>query len=383
MTPKLIGDVCEVIAGQSPKSSFYNKDGDGLPFYQGKKEFSDKYIGKPTTWTTKVTKEAFKDDILMSVRAPVGPVNYATEHMCIGRGLAAIRAGKEIDKEYLFYFLIHHENQIVGNIGAVFNSINKKQIENLEILLPETLKEQKQIVSTLDKAFKQIDQAKANLEQNLHNAKELFQSKLNEVFSQRGEGWVEKRLNEITTKLGDGLHGTPKYTEDGEYYFINGNNLDNGKIIFKDKTKRVSVAEYEKYKKPLNNRTVFVSINGTLGNVAFYNNEKIMLGKSACYFNLIEEVDKEFIKYFIQNPSLYKYLHTSATGATIKNVSLKTMRGLKINLPSLKKQNEIVKELDKFSTLSNELQNHYQQKLNNLEELKKSILQKAFRGELT
>jgi type I restriction enzyme S subunit len=89
---KKLGEVCEVIAGQSPEGRYYNNKEEGLPFYQGKKEFTKKYIGKPKKWTTKVTKEALKDDILISVRAPVGPINYSTQKICIGRGLAAIRA---------------------------------------------------------------------------------------------------------------------------------------------------------------------------------------------------------------------------------------------------------------------------------------------------
>ncbi len=88
---KMLGDLADVIAGQSPEGSFYNSSGDGLAFYQGKKDFGDKFIGRPTTWTTRVTKVALEGDVLMSVRAPVGPVNFATEKACIGRGLAAIR----------------------------------------------------------------------------------------------------------------------------------------------------------------------------------------------------------------------------------------------------------------------------------------------------
>ncbi|MCK9327896.1 MAG: restriction endonuclease subunit S, partial [Bacteroidales bacterium] len=127
---KTIGDVCIVIAGQSPEGKYYNKEGKGLPFYQGKKEFRERIIGKPTTWTSFVTKEAEAGDILMSVRAPVGPTNFASEKICIGRGLAAIRAGIDIDKDYLFYFFQKFEDELVGNAGAVFNSINKKQIES-------------------------------------------------------------------------------------------------------------------------------------------------------------------------------------------------------------------------------------------------------------
>ena len=135
---KKLGDVCEVIAGQSPKSQFYNEDKVGLPFYQGKKEFQKKYIGEPTKWTSKITKEALEDDILMSVRAPVGPVNFSTQKCCIGRGLAAIRSSELIDKDYCFYYLQSKEDELIGNSGAVFNSINKTQIGNIPIPIPPT-----------------------------------------------------------------------------------------------------------------------------------------------------------------------------------------------------------------------------------------------------
>ena len=138
--------------------------------------------------------------------------------------------------------------------------------------------------------------------------------------------WKECTLEQISTILGDGLHGTPKYSTNGEYAFINGNNLSNGKIIIKSDTKRVDRSEYEKYKKDLNDRTLLVSINGTLGNVAEYNWEKIILGKSACYFNIKENVNKNFIKYILLSKTFQNFLHNQATGTTIKNISLKQMR---------------------------------------------------------
>ena len=199
---KRLGDVCEVIAGQSPQGKYYNDNADGLPFYQGKKEFGEKYIGEPVKWTTKVTKEAIENDILMSVRAPVGPINFSTQKICIGRGLASIRAGRLIDREFLFNFLLKHENEIVGNTGAVFNSINKTQIGEIRILLPP-LSEQKRIVSILDKALAEIEKVKSNAQQNLKNAKELFESYLQGVFDTStssvtgGEGWEEKLLGDI------------------------------------------------------------------------------------------------------------------------------------------------------------------------------------------
>jgi type I restriction enzyme S subunit len=158
-------------------------------------------------------------------------------------------------------------------------------------------------------------------------------------------GWSEVILEDITTKLGDGLHGTPKYKEDGDYHFINGNNLVNGHIIFNNKTKRVDKLQFHKYKKNLTDRTILVSINGTIGNVAFYNNEKVVLGKSACYFNLNDEIDKGFVRYILQSRIFQSYIESFSTGTTIMNVSLKTMREFAFKLPALQTQKAIAKIL--------------------------------------
>ena len=161
-----LGDYCKVIAGQSPEGKYYNDMGDGLPFYQGKKEFGDRYIGAPKKWTSKITKEAKAGDILMSVRALVGPINYSTQDIFIGRGLAAIRPAEELDKDFLFYYLLSKQNEITGNEGAVFASINKSQIEALSFTYV-VLEEQKRIVAILDQAFADIELARAKTEPNL------------------------------------------------------------------------------------------------------------------------------------------------------------------------------------------------------------------------
>lgn len=157
--------------------------------------------------------------------------------------------------------------------------------------------------------------------------------------------WKECTLAEITSILGDGLHGTPNYDKNGEYFFINGNNLSNGKIIIKSDTKRADLSEYTKYKKNLNDRTILVSINGTLGNIALYNNEKCILGKSACYFNVNDDVDKYFIKYVVTNKDFQEYIRNFATGTTIPNMSLKTMREYSFLLPPLVEQKAIAEVL--------------------------------------
>lgn len=150
--------------------------------------------------------------------------------------------------------------------------------------------------------------------------------------------WKQVTLSDVVDILGDGIHGTPKYSVDGEYAFINGNNLVDGQIQVKDSTKRVDSAEYFKHKKPLSDRTIFVSINGTLGNIAVYRGEKVILGKSACYFNVSKDVCKDYIRFVVMSSDFQNYLQNQATGTTIKNVSLKQMREYPFLLPPLEVQ---------------------------------------------
>lgn len=171
--------------------------------------------------------------------------------------------------------------------------------------------------------------------------------------------WKEVTLGEVSSKIGDGLHGTPKYDDEGSYFFINGNNLNCGKIIIKDDTKRVGIEEFVKNQKELNEQTILVSINGTIGNVAKYNNEPCILGKSACYINVIKEVDKEFIYYILTSANFKRNITNEATGTTIKNVSLKQMREYKFNIPcNLADQRRIasiLSSLDRKIELNNKI----------------------------
>lgn len=154
--------------------------------------------------------------------------------------------------------------------------------------------------------------------------------------------WKTYKLGDIVSKLGDGLHGTPKYDENGNYYFVNGSNLINGNIEISQTTKRVNEQEYIKHKKELNDRTVLLGINGTIGNVALYSNEKCILGKSVAYINVDEKFDKHFIKYILINDDFQNYIRTNATGTTIKNVGLGLLRQYEVSIPeSLEEQKKI------------------------------------------
>ena len=198
--------------------------------------------------------------------------------------------------------------------------------------------------------------------------------------------WNWARLSNITSILGDGIHGTPEYDATGTVYFINGNNLSNGSIEIKADTKKVSEQEAEKHKRLLNSTTVLVSINGTLGNVAFYNGENVILGKSACYFNLMGNIDKQYIKHILETEYFTEYAKNVATGSTIKNVPLAGMRNFLIPVPPINEQHRIILGMVRLSH-SIDCYNDAQTKLdllNNVlnEKLKKSVLQEAIQGKL-
>lgn len=198
--------------------------------------------------------------------------------------------------------------------------------------------------------------------------------------------WNWARLSNITSILGDGIHGTPEYDATGTAYFINGNNLSNGSIEIKADTKKVSEQEAEKHKRLLNSTTVLVSINGTLGNVAFYNGENVILGKSACYFNLMGNIDKQYIKHILETEYFTEYAKNVATGSTIKNVPLAGMRNFLIPVPPITEQHRIILGMVRLSH-SIDCYNDAQTKLdllNNVlnEKLKKSVLQEAIQGKL-
>ena len=198
--------------------------------------------------------------------------------------------------------------------------------------------------------------------------------------------WNWARLSNITSILGDGIHGTPEYDATGTVYFINGNNLSNGSIEIKADTKKVSEQEAEKYKRLLNSTTVLVSINGTLGNVAFYNGENVILGKSACYFNLMGNIDKQYIKHILETEYFTEYAKNVATGSTIKNVPLAGMKNFLIPVPPITEQHRIILGMVRLAH-SIVRYNDAQTKLdllNNVlnEKLKKSVLQEAIQGKL-
>jgi type I restriction enzyme S subunit len=168
--------------------------------------------------------------------------------------------------------------------------------------------------------------------------------------------WDVVRIDELTKRIGDGIHSTPNYDGKGEYNFINGNNLINGKITIFEDTKKVSEEEFFKHKRDLNDSTVLLSINGTIGNIAFYNHEKIVIGKSAAYINLNKKIDKQLFFQIIQSEFIKKYFENELTGSTIKNLGLGSIRNTPIPIPPLPEQKAIASALKESDVLIQSLE---------------------------
>jgi len=383
---KQIGDLCEVIAGQSPEGKFYNAEGKGMPFYQGKKDFGDKFIEAPTTWTTQTTKVAIEGDILMSVRAPVGPVNFATDEVCIGRGLAAIRSSADLNRDFLFYQLLHLQPEIAGKEGAVFASINKAEIEALPLALAP-LAEQRRIVGILDEAFEGIAIAKANAEKNLQNARALFESHLQSVFTQRGKGWVEKPLGELAT-------------------FRNGINFT--KSSRGESVKIVGVKDFQRnFWAPLDELAT-VTTEGALPNSDTLKENDLLFVRSNGNMELIGRcllvgkiankithsgftirarlnggrVAAKYLCHFLKSNNARKKMIDSGIGTNIKSLNQTILSALVAPLPSTAEQTRIADQLEAIDADTQRLASLYERKLTTLEALKKSLLHQAFTGQL-
>ena len=227
----------------------------------------------------------------------------------------------------------------------------------LQYAIQGKLVEQRPEEGTAEELFALIQQEKQRLiaEKKIKKEKQLPEITEDEKPFDIPESWKWVRLRDIISVLGDGIHGTPQYDDTGKYFFINGNNLVKGEIVIKSDTKKVSYEEFIKYEKPLDENTILVSINGTIGNYAFYNEEPVILGKSACYFSLISGIDKEYICHLLNTQHFLDYAVKEATQTTIKNVSLKAMRMLPVPLPPLAEQKRIVEKLEHLLPLCERL----------------------------
>jgi type I restriction enzyme S subunit len=262
-----------------------------------------------------------------------------------------------------------------------------KSLKNLEIPIPP-IQEQKQIVALLDQAFAAIDQAKANIEKNIENAKELFQSKLNDIFSQKDDGWEIEKMVDVCSILTCGVASTPKYVEEAVGVpFLSAQNVKNGKIIL-HKFKYISKTFHKhltKKNKPQKGDILYSRVGAKYGEagVVEHDFEFSVYVSVTLVRPLPDKLNNYYLKYYLNSPLIKTLAKSSITSSGVPNLNVKTVREFPVHYPSIKKQREIVDEIQDLETAFIQIIRKYKQKVDSLEELKKSILKKAFAGELT
>ncbi|GAB6159991.1 restriction endonuclease subunit S [Howardella ureilytica] len=348
MEYKRLGDIATYINGYAFKPDDRGKE--GLPIIRIQDLTGNSYdLGfYDGEYPEKI--EINNGDVLISWSASLGVYVWTRGKALLNQHIFKVSFDKiDINKSYFVYAVRRKLDDMVSKThGATMKHIVKKDFDATQIPYP-SLEEQAKIASKLDRVSRIIKSRNEELEKfdNLIKARfvEMFG---NPIVNEKG--WDVAELNAVCDGIGDGLHGTPEYDENGGYPFINGNNLMNGVIEVTSATKMVDEATYKRHYIELSNNAILLSINGTLGKLAFYNGEEVMLGKSACYCNLKHEINREFVYGVMKTDAFMDFLESNATASTIKNVGLKAIRGFKLILPPEELQTQFVafsKQVDK------------------------------------
>lgn len=268
--------------------------------------------------------------------------------MRIKEGLLPALLPFVVQNEKFFDYAIKH------SAGGLSPRVKFKDLANYEFLLPP--KEQQAQLAELLWALDEVIEKDKNIQCKYGILNEcVFNDLLKGIGTDTkhtefkktivGEiptAWDIVKLENLCLNIGDGIHKTPKYILESQYYFVNGNNLIKNRIKIFEKTKCVSKEEFDKYNKNLDYGSVLMSINGTIGNLAFYRNEAVILGKSIAYITPDEKkLNSKFLFYLLQSNSIKTYSQRELTGSTIANLSLKSIRNTPVALPSLTEQIEI------------------------------------------
>ncbi|MFZ5904306.1 MAG: restriction endonuclease subunit S [Chloroflexota bacterium] len=368
---ELLADVAQVIMGQSPPSSTYNTVGEGLPFYQGKTDFGDMYP-TPRVYCTEPSRIAEPDDILISVRAPVGPTNISNQRSCIGRGISAIRAGKNIDRDFLLYFLRFYEPELAkAGTGSTFAAIAREDLETIKIPLPP-LTEQKRIASLLARA----DRLRA-LRRTAHELGEsLLQSVFLEMFGDGKGKWKKEKLGNLCSLIRDGTHVTPTYVPAG-IPFVTVKNMVTGKLDFSD-TKFISEEEHKYISKVVKPERgdILVSKDGSIGvpcpvetDIEFSIFVSVALLKP-----IREKINTDFLTYQIGSKAVQDQIQNSIKGIAIRHLHLEDFKRLEIIVPPLSLQEEFAGVVARVESLRGRMGESTRQ----VEGLFESLLAEAF-----
>lgn len=374
--------------GSNLKVSDYRDS--GVPILRLQNIGKGKFIEKDIKYIEKEKAEELKshsfvtgDIVLAKLGIPIGKTCIIPETFESGiilADLVRIRPDKRIvNYKYLEYFLNADlsVSQLTKEIsGATRPRVNLSNVRNIVVPIP-SLKIQNNIIEILDKAFESIEQVKVNIEKNIQNTKELFQSRLNEIFSQKSDGWEEKTLGEVCN-LFQGLAINKKT----KHLLVEKSSLPLLRIKdLKKNTEEQYVSEegYPENSRVYKNEIIYTR-TGSLG-LVFRDREGILHNNS---FKIIprDELENNYLYWWLQHEEFTNKIIKLASKAAQPDITHKLFKEQIIIIPSKDKQKECYMEIVKLDKLVKELEKQYQQKLKNLEELKKSILQKAFKGEL-
>ena len=353
MNRKNICEICTLIMGQSPDSKSYNKDKNGIPFYQGNADFGEKHP-TPTVWCTAPKKIARKGDILISVRAPIGDMNIANEDCCIGRGLAAIRLNKSdiVDINYLYHYLSATVEFLQEQgTGSTFKAINKTTLEGIEIPCP-SIEKQKNIAKLIIEIKTSIQYKKAELVA----LNELVKSRFIEMF-------VEKGFKEITfsdyAEIIDGDRGKnyPKaeeFSDEGYCLFLSAKNVTKDGFLFEQMQFISEEKDNLLRKGKLCRGDIVITTRGTIGNIAFYDDDipydNVRINSGMV---IIRQKEVSFNQIFFLNAfknKIDEIKETNVTGAAQPQLPIHIMSKIKLLNPPIELQNEFadfVKLIDK------------------------------------
>lgn len=318
----------------------------------------------------------YKKRILLGrVGALAGNVHIVDEKVWVTEHALIASDKLNLVEEYYGY-VFESMNLIQYSKSSAQPVISGDTLQKLRFPVPE-LSEQQAIADYLDETCSKIDEIIAEAKASINEYKEL---KIAIIDDFTICGLNKTKLKYISKKIGDGLHGTPQYSNNGTVAFINGTNIGDEKITIKSNTNFVSVDEAEKYKNELNSQTILISLNGTIGNSSLYDGENIILGKSAGYITLKNNVCREYVRYCLFNSETKETFDLSLKGTTISNLSLNTLRNTDICLPDFKIQVETAKRIkDKLAEIDS-LIAEKESLINDLEAYKKSLIYEVVTG---
>lgn len=367
-------DVCEIVMGQSPPGHSYNYKHNGTPFFQGKAEFGKRYP-EIKKWTTSPSKVAKPNDILMSVRAPVGSVNICNVNCCIGRGLAALRAEDKLDKLYLFHTLQFKEKEISNlGTGSTFKAITSKQLNSIKIILPP-LSTQHKIVSILEKAEKAKEWRKESDKLTDNYLKSVFF----EMFGGKNK-FETKKLKEIGYLKHGFLYRPVDYVNEG-IKTVRIGDFDEEDVNTNDSVK-VDSSNLETHKEEIIRKgDVIIALSGaTTGKSCLVKKDIVALQNYRVGRIVTDKkiVLSEYIAYFVKTNYFQSLIKNSSVVSAQPNISKENFDNFDIPLPPLHLQQKfasIVKEVEAMK----EQQTHSKEQIDNLFN---ALMQKAFKGEL-